>query len=73
MTIALSDIRPPIVFAAVAVNGTCAGDNTGKDIVRLGQGTEWTVPEASGDYCISLVTARKSEADVWFTLTVTRP
>jgi hypothetical protein len=73
LTLILSDIRPPTQFAAVSVNGSCAGDNTGKSIVRLGYGTQWLLPDASGDYCISLITAEKSTEDVWFTLTATRP
>lgn len=69
----LSDIRPLTQFAAVSTEGTCWGDATGKKIVQLGYGTQWSMPVAPGDYCISLMTAEKNSEDVWFTLTVTRP
>ena len=36
LLLALSDIRPPTRFAAVSIDGTCWGDNTGKKNVRLG-------------------------------------
>lgn len=73
LLLALSGIRPPTQFAAVSNEGTCWGNNTGKKIVRLGYGTQWSMPVAPGDYCISLITAEKTTEDVWFTLTATRP
>ena len=73
LLLALSDIRPPTRFAAVSIDGTCWGDNTGKTNVRLGVGTQWSIPVSPGDYCITLITAEKTADDVWFTLTATRP
>jgi len=73
LSLVLSDINPPMQFAAVITEGTCWGDATGKSIVRLGYGTQWSLPVTPGDYCISLITAEKSVEDVWFTLTATRP
>lgn len=73
LTIALTDIRPPVRFAAVSVAGRCAADNTGKAIRRLGSGPTWSMAVTPGDYCVSMVTAEPSAADVRFTMTVTRP
>ncbi|WPP46597.1 hypothetical protein [Pseudomonas sp. AN-1] len=73
LDIALSEIRPPVRFAAVSIDVSCAGDSTGKRFVRLGFGTQWSLPVEPGDYCISLITEEKTVQDVWFTLTVTRP
>lgn len=73
LLLVLSDIRPPTQFAAVSTEGTCWGDSTGKMIVRLGHGTQWSMPVVPGDYCISLITAERTSEDVWFTLTATRP
>jgi hypothetical protein len=73
LLVALTDINPPVEFAATSTEGTCWGDSTGKDIVQLGHGTQWSLPVARGAYCISLVTAEKRADDVWFTMTVTRP
>ncbi len=73
LTIAFTDIRPPVRFAAVSVAGRCAADNTGKSIQRLGHGTELSTPVTPGDYCISIITVESSAQDVWFTMTLTRP
>jgi hypothetical protein len=72
-TLVLSDIRPATQFAAVSIAGHCAGDNTGKSYVRLGYGTQWSMPVVPGDYCISLIKSENDKEDVWFTLTATRP
>jgi len=72
-TLVLSDIMPPTQFAAVNIDGNCYGDNTGKSYVWLGYGTQWSMPVAPGDYCISIIKSENDKEDVWFTLTATRP
>jgi hypothetical protein len=73
LSLVISDIRPPTQFGAVSIDGSCWGDNTGKTYVRLGYGTEWSLPVIPGNYCISLIKAENKTEDVWFTLTATRP
>jgi len=72
LSISITDVRPPVAFAAASMEGTCAS-STSDTVVRLGSGTRWSMPVSSGNYCISLVTVGKAAGDVWFTLTVERP
>ncbi len=73
LTIALTDISPSVRFAAVSVAGRCTADNTGKAIQRLGHGTTWSMTVTPGDHCLTMITAKPSATDVWFTMTVKRP
>ncbi|MCC7201614.1 MAG: hypothetical protein IT393_02970 [Nitrospirae bacterium] len=73
LTLVLSDIRPPKLFAAVSIAATCAGGDVGQSYVRLGYGTQWSIAVVPGDYCISLIKSGNDKEDVWFTLTVSRP
>jgi hypothetical protein len=73
LLLALTDINPPVEFGATSTEGTCWGDSTGKGIVRLGYGTQWSFPVTQRAYCTSLITTEKRSEDVWFTLTATRP
>jgi hypothetical protein len=73
LLVLLSDIRPTTQFAAVSIDGTCAGDNTGKSYVRLGYGTKWSMVVVPGNYCLTLIKSDNDAEDVWFTLTATRP
>lgn len=72
-TLVLSDITPPTQFVAVAIDGPCWGDNTGKSYNRLGYGTRWSMPVVPGDYCINLFKSENQKEDVYFTLSATRP
>jgi hypothetical protein len=72
-SLVLSDIRPTTQFAAVSIDGSCAGDSTGKRYVRLGYGTQWSMLVVPGNYCLTLVKTENYAEDVWFTLTATRP
>lgn len=73
LTLVLSDIRPPMQFAAVSIAATCAGGEVGQRYVRLGYGTQWFMPVVPGDHCILLIKSGNEKDDVWFTLTITRP
>ncbi len=73
LSLAPSDIRPATQFAAVSIDGTCAGNNTGKTFLRLGYGTQWSMAVEPGNYCLTLGKAANHAEGVWFTLTATRP
>ena len=73
LSIVLSQIRPPTEFVLQRVDAACRADATGRSIVTLGRGTQWSAQVEPGDYCLSLSRTSNQETDVWFTLTVTRP
>jgi hypothetical protein len=73
LSIVLSEISPPTEFALWSIAAACAADATGKSMVQLGRGTQWSLKVEPGEYCLSMFRTANREADVWFTLTVTRP